>query len=366
MQKPGDEIKRLLSERGWTQEDLARILDRPLSNINWIIKGKTAITPKTAIALGAAFGSNPEMWLQLEAKYRLSLADSDSETVGRRARLHDYAPIKDMEKRGWISKAESAEDQEAILCKFFEVNSISDEPILGAVTRKSNSEEPLTPHQRAWCFRVRNLAKRKRVAQYKEDRIDSCLKELRKIAAYPQETHKVPSVLESHGLRFVIVEPLQWCKVDGVAMWLDDASPVIGVSCRYDRVDSFWFTLCHELSHIRHRDEAPLDSDLTDSMDAIMTVKNATERRADEEAADMLIPKEELESFIKRIGPLYSKDDIVRFAHRMKIHPGIIVGQLQHRKEIGYSSNREMLSKIRKVVTPAATTDGWGHSIKLG
>ena len=96
-----------------------------------------------------------------------------------------------------------------------------------------------------------------------------------------------------------------------------------------------------------------------------MTIKDATERRADEDAANMLIPKEELESFIKRIGPLYSKDSIVRFAHRMKIHPGIIVGQLQHRKEIGYSANREMLSKVRQYIIPTATTDGWGSSIKL-
>ena len=270
-----------------------------------------------------------------------------------------------MEKRGGIPKAESADDQEIILCQFFEVDSIDNEPVFGALMRKSDSGEPLTPHQLGWCFEVKNIAKRKRVAQYNENRFKTCLKELRNIAAYPQETYKVPNVLESYGIRFVIVEPLQRCKVDGVAMWLDDVSPVIGISCRFDRVDSFWFTLCHELSHIHHRDEAPLDSDLTDSMDAMMIVKNAIEIRANEEAADMLIPKDELESFVKRIGPLYSKDDIVRFAHRMKIHPGIIVGQLQRRKEIGYNANREMLSKIRKIVTSSATTDGWGHSIPL-
>jgi HTH-type transcriptional regulator/antitoxin HigA len=98
-------------------------------------------------------------------------------------------------------------------------------------------------------------------------------------------------------------------------------------------------------------------------MASILIVADQMERRANEEAASSLVPKVDMDSFVLRVGPLYSKDRINRFANRMKIHPGIIVGQLQRRKEIGYSSNREMLAKIRHFVTPAAVTDGWGHSI---
>ena len=70
-----------------------------------------------------------------------------------------------------------------------------------------------------------------------------------------------------------------------------------------------------------------------------------------------------MDSFIRRVGPLYSKQRIVQFAHRVKIHPGIIVGQLQNRDEIGYSANREMLTKVREVVAQTALTDGWGRTI---
>jgi HTH-type transcriptional regulator/antitoxin HigA len=169
--------------------------------------------------------------------------------------------------------------------------------------------------------------------------------------------------LAAHGIRFVIVEPLFGSKVDGMAMWLSPGAPAIGMSLRYDRIDSFWHTLCHELSHIANGDEAPLDTDLTDQMEGVTTVNAAMEHRADEEAADMLVPSHELNSFIRRVGPLYSKDRIVRFANRIRMHPGIIVGQLQHRQEIGYSANREMLFKIREFVTSAALTDGWGHTL---
>jgi len=364
--KPGEYIREELSKRKWSQRELAHIIGRPYQMVNELIQGKRAILPDMAIALATAFRTSPDIWMQREYEYQLAKASTDSAPIKRRCKLFELAPIKEMERRQWIRPTNKVDELEAELCKFFEINSIDDTPTIGAATRKSDNGNELTSSQCAWCFRVKQIAKSKSVAKYDENIIKSCFSSLRKIAAYPQEIYKVPNVLESIGIRFVIVEPLQSCKVDGVAIWLDDSSPVIGMSCRYDRIDSFWFTLCHELSHIRHRDESPLDSDLSNkSIDSIMTIKSVMERRANEEAADMLIPKEELESFIKRIGPLYSKDAIIQFAHRMKIHPGIIVGQLQNREEIGYKANREMLSKVKKYITSFATTDGWGNSIKL-
>jgi HTH-type transcriptional regulator/antitoxin HigA len=50
------------------------------------------------------------------------------------------------------------------------------------------------------------------------------------------------------------------------------------------------------------------------------------------------------------------------FAAQIGVHPGIVVGQLQHLDEIPYSHNREMLVRIRDRVTNSAVTDGWGHT----
>ncbi len=93
---PGEEIRNQLQIRGWTQDDLARIVNRPLPTINQIIQGKRGITPDTAIVLAAAFGTTPEKWMQLESTYRLSLAKLNPDAVQRRAKLYAYAPVKDM------------------------------------------------------------------------------------------------------------------------------------------------------------------------------------------------------------------------------------------------------------------------------
>lgn len=361
---PGKYIREEMKAKGWTQDDLARVLGRPLPTINRILNGKHAILPEMAVALGKAFTVAPEVWLSRESIYRLSLTTNSADEVQHRARLYELAPIKEMEKRGWIKPVDDAEVLNSELKNFFGVSSLDDETLQAhAVMRRTHTKEPLTTSQRAWCYRVRQMARSCLVADFRADNLDACKRQLRKLATYPQEAHKVSQCLADFGIRFVIVEPLTGTKVDGVAMWLDHSSPVVGISLRYNRIDSFWHTLCHELSHIIHRDEAPLDSDLTDQMEGVEVVKSEMERRADKEAAEMLVPFRELKSFILRVSPLYSKDRIVRFAHRIKIHPGIIVGQLQHRGEIGYRTNREMLIKIRDYITSVAVTDGWGFSI---
>jgi HTH-type transcriptional regulator/antitoxin HigA len=47
-------------------------------------------------------------------------------------------------------------------------------------------------------------------------------------------------------------------------------------------------------------------------------------------------------------------------AARLNIHPGLVVGQLQHRKAIPFSHRRETLAKVRDILTEAALTDGFG------
>ena len=70
----GEFIREELEARGWTQRDLARILDRPIQVVNQIVNGKKAITPDTAIGLGQALGTSADLWLNLDVTYRLSLA----------------------------------------------------------------------------------------------------------------------------------------------------------------------------------------------------------------------------------------------------------------------------------------------------
>lgn len=83
---PGEFVREELEARGWTQSDLARVLGRPLQTVNLIINGKKAITAETAKALGLAFGTRPELWLNLESAYQLARAPDPDPAIVRRAK----------------------------------------------------------------------------------------------------------------------------------------------------------------------------------------------------------------------------------------------------------------------------------------
>ena len=359
----------MLKEKGWTQDELATITGYSRQTINELISGKNGITkPEMAVALAAAFGNAPIEWMQWDAAYKLSLVKEMSVPVQTAARLYELAPIRDMQKRGWIRETKNASELEEELKEFFCTDSLDEPPHFPVAMRHTSSLPFLSSSERAWCFRARQLASALTVVgEFGAGRLKAARQRLRELAAYPKEVRHLPRILSEFGIRFLVIEPLPGTKVDGAAFWVEESSPSIAVSVRIDRIDNFWFTVFHELAHIENGDALSVDSDLL----AEQTEPNATgtllqdemERRANEQAAATLIPHAEMASFIRRISPLYSKERIVQFAHKLRIHPGVIVGQLQRRNEIGYSANREMLAKVRGSVVETALTDGWGRTI---
>ena len=355
---PGDYIREELEKRGWSQADLANILRRPLPTVNEIIQGKRGIMPEMAVGLGVAFQTGPEIWMQRESAYRLSLVEQDDPQIQRRARLFQIAPIKEMEKRGWLEPTDDIDELERALCGFFNIVSLDDDPQFQAAARQTFRADEFTAAQRAWALRGATLAKVLNARPFDADRFSEGLSRIRCLADAAEKVRHVPRVLAELGVRFVVVEPLPRSRIDGAAFWLSESEPVIVLSLRYDRIDWFWHTLAHELFHIKNGDKRSIDSNLVGESRA--KAFNEMEDKADREGAGWLIPTESLESLITRIRPFYSKERINQFASRMRVHPGIVSGQLQHLKEIGWKANREMLVKVRELVTTAAMTDGWG------
>ncbi|MBF0458750.1 MAG: HigA family addiction module antidote protein [Nitrospirae bacterium] len=68
---PGEFIKEELEARGWSSADLAEIVGCHPSMIDEIITGKISINYETAEALGEAFGTSAQYWMNLESAYKL-------------------------------------------------------------------------------------------------------------------------------------------------------------------------------------------------------------------------------------------------------------------------------------------------------
>jgi len=72
---PGEVLHDLLSEAGLTANALATALRVPANRIGGIIKGQRGITADTALRLARYFGTSAQMWINLQAKYDLAVAE---------------------------------------------------------------------------------------------------------------------------------------------------------------------------------------------------------------------------------------------------------------------------------------------------
>jgi HTH-type transcriptional regulator/antitoxin HigA len=359
---PGDFLKEELEERNWTQEDLANVLGKSARLVSEVINAKRSVTPDTAKALAAAFGTSAAYWMNLESAWQLYQASHvDNDDVARRANLYGKFPVKEMIKRGWIESSSSIDVLETRFCEFFQISSIAETPKLAAAFRRSDADTDLKPIQLAWLYRSYKLAQALQVTgKFTRASLKICFDELRTLLHEPVETRQVGKVLSKAGIRFLIVEPFPGSLADGVCFWLDDRSPVVVMSLRLGRIDNFWFSLMHEMRHVANGDGK--DMPIVDENICESEPTEDIEIRANKEASEFLIPSELVADFIDRVSPLYSFQTIIGFAATNEIHPGIVVGRLQTLGEVPWTHFRKLLEDIRKHVTQGAITDGWGFA----
>jgi HTH-type transcriptional regulator/antitoxin HigA len=358
---PGEFLRDELEARNWTQIEFADIIGKDTRLVYEIINGKRAITPETAIILGEAIGTSPELWMNLESQYQLSKVHAKHTSVSQKARLHTKFPVREMIKRGWIEATKNVDILEKQLFEFFGVNGLDDTPTFQHAAKKQSYTET-SIQQIAWLCKARKVAFSAPAQKYSSANLPLAIEELKAELEYVDGIRNVASILSKAGIRFVIVEPLAGSKIDGACFWLDNKSPVVALSLRYDRVDNFWHTLLHELDHVKHNEgmnQPIIDVDIFGGEED----KSVIELRANEAAADLLVPKHEITGFIARVNPMFSEDQIVGFAKRIHVHPGIIIGQLQKKGLIHWGFYRKRLEKIRVFVTSSAITDGYGQII---
>jgi HTH-type transcriptional regulator / antitoxin HigA len=357
---PGFYIREELEARQWTQRDLAYILGTPEQSVNMILSGKRGISPEMAKAFGDAFDVSPDLFANLQRAYDMARAREPDPSVARRARLQSAYPVREMIKRGWLQDTDAAM-LEAQMASFFCVPNADKIPHIAHAAKKNTSYyEDTPPAQLAWLFRVRQIAKAMIVSKYSEKALREALAILHSYLLDPEEARHVPRLLADCGVRFIVVESLPNSKIDGVCFWLDKSSPVIGLSMRFDRIDNFWFVLRHEIEHVlcKHgQSQEIIDVDVAAS--EFVGDISSEEKVANSAAAEFCVPKAEIELLIARKGLYLAERDVIGFARRLNIHPGLVVGQIQKRTE-RWDFLRKYLEKVRNHVLPGANVDGWG------
>ncbi|WP_417666418.1 HigA family addiction module antitoxin [Pseudidiomarina sp.] len=328
---PGDVLNFELDLRKMTQQELSKRTGLTPKHIISILKAKAAITPETAIKLERALGMPAEYWLNLQAHYHeIRARIAEEEQLERDLGWLKRIPIGAMIKLRWIEKYKDKKQQLIEVLRFFGIASVEqwDDmwPRLNVAYRQSQTNEVYAEALSAWLRQGEIEASNIECAPYNRALFIKTLNDVKSLTT-TKPTHFVPAMQElcaSAGVAVVFVPALPKTGVSGATRWLNKEKAVIQLSLRYKTDDHLWFTFFHEVGHILLHGKKELFLEGNNGMD------KEKEDEANIFAENELIPQKLFSSFIAEKN--FSKASISSFAESIGIAPGIVVGQLQHRK----------------------------------
>jgi hypothetical protein len=138
------------------------------------------------------------------------------------------------------------------------------------------------------------------------------------------------------GVAAIVVKEFDRLGANGVARWLTPQKALIQLNLRYQWTDIFWFTFFHEAAHILMHESRSVFVELDGN-----PRHDAREAEANHMAEELLIPADEWEQFVLRSE--FDQQSIVESANAIGVHPGIVVGRLQHLGLVPWGSNLNSL-----------------------
>ncbi len=150
------------------------------------------------------------------------------------------------------------------------------------------------------------------------------LLELTRLSQHDDGPTRARDLLLNKGIVLVAEPQIPGMKVDGAAFLLDGV-PIIGLTLRRDTVDSFWFTLLHEVGHVILHYRTGLGTGFFDDTDTADV--DEIEQEANEFASNMLIPEERWKRSPARITK--SPAVVEKFAKELGVNPAIVFGRIQ-------------------------------------
>ena len=324
---PGEVLDEYLDDLGMTQAELASRTGLAKKTINEIIKGKSPITPETALKLERVLDRPAHFWNNLERQFQ-----EDRVRLAEQQRLESHlewlkrVPVGAMFKHGWIRKFSNKVEQLEEVLRFFGVVSPDQWQTVWAehqvAYRQTQRFETCAEAVSAWLRQGEIEARQISCAPYDAKRFRQILQDVRGLTKEGPDSF-VPKLVElcaSAGVAVVFVPELPKTGVWGATRWLGDRA-VIQLSLRYKSNDHLWFTFFHEAGHIlKHgRKEVFIENN---------GLNGEKEEEANAFARDQLIKPINLKRLLRGGRP--SLAAIKDFAIDTGIAPGIVVGRLQY------------------------------------
>jgi len=329
---PGYYIKELVDEYGITQDDFAKRLGTTAKTLSVIINGEQNISVDIAMKLSRLLGTGVNYWFNLQNAYDEVVASQKSDMELEKERDVYKHMSYDYFKRnfGLPDLARKIDAQIVKVREFLRISSL---------VSLSSPQMVVNYRRVGHTVSEQNLIKANTMVQIAiNETLDADVPKFN-ATLFDRAVEYALTLTNEHqqfypllkekfaeaGVVFVILPNYQGSKVNGATKKVGK-NIMLMVNDRRTYADTFWFTLFHEIGHIKNRDFG-----ISYEQDS-----GGKEKKADEYAENSLVPPKEYKDFLKN--GQFDKQSIIMFAKKINRHPGIVLGRMQSDKLVEYDN----------------------------
>ena len=322
-------IRFRMEQQGLTPSDLVPYLGSK-SRVSEVLSGKRTLSLAMIRRLHEGLGIPADVLI----------AQNPAKTPDPRLDDVDWSafPLAEIAKRRWFgdlarTAKELRENAEELLGGLIlAAESACPGPVTLRQSQCANSSRS-EPALRAWRARVWRLVQDAGQDGSRGERaaaeVDAALiSEVARLSVLDDGPLVARRLLAKAGVTVVVERQLPATRLDGAAMRCANGQAIIGLTLRYDQLDYFWFTLCHELAHLALHLRGGDCSAILDDLES--EPRSESEREADDLAADALIPASRWTGFADTPGP--SEAEMLAFARAVRVHPAVVAGRLRRER----------------------------------
>jgi len=321
---PGDTITDILQEHEISIVQFAEQIGQTLDDTHNLLQGRSTITIAVARKLERVLGASVEFWMARDFQFRQDVARLNN--INKQW-LADF-PLGDMINFGWIKPVPFPKEEVDACLRYFDVPNVQawNEKYgsLRAAFRTSLSIDSRPAAVAAWLRQGEIVADAITCKPWNAKQFQESLQYIRSLTRLKKPDQFIPKLQEccsENGVSVTVVRAPNGCRASGAARFISTDKALLQFSFRYLSDDQFWFTFFHEAGHlILHGGESGI------FLEGVDTPSDTLEMDANEFAERIIIPQELKTEFLS----IRDVDTAIRFAVRLGISPGIVVGQLQY------------------------------------
>ena len=334
---PGTILRYELEDREISQKDFAVMIGMQKSHLNELIKGKRPITKPIANKIEEILGISALSLVNMQNQYEYDMKVIEQrgvEELEAQKTLSLYNEIFDVRilfKRIGKGLGTAVQQKQYITGTLCLPQPAELKLETSGMFRKSAKTGQDPRMLMTWKLLAESKAKGQKVTgPFNKERKNEVVSALARALHDNLSTeNKVKEILSAEGIAFCIEEKVDKASVDGYS-YIENGTPYIVLTKRYDRIDNFAFALMHEVGHIYLH---YLDGNKSDSKLSIPDYDNESteEREANIFAANALIPNEEWKSAPKvRVNPAMIQRKYTQWAIEKGLNKWIVLGRISY------------------------------------